>query len=477
MEDIKIRQICFKKLIVLFSVLFFILAAINSISQGFYGSLTKDGLERVEINVINRNAEGTGLIKKDRIEDLKKVPLETVSFMNEAEGFVEANNWGYAVKTVLSGENLDRFYGIRMYRGTFFSSEQHAYGSKVAIISDTLAQKLFSTYGVLGNRINISGKEYKIVGVYINDTSLHSLFYSDGAERVFIPFESVSGSKNKPISTVFIQDGKLQEKSFRTHEVENILRKQKIDVDNYKINDFYDSRLFMAQPLKSFIFIIGIAVIFLLLKYLWRFIKFSFNRFRIKLEEGYFFETISRSKLKILLDLMVVVLFMGAMYGTFLLISFKCIIPYQYIPKNNIFDIGFYTSIIRNAIYRANGYAGYIPAKLEILYHNSMTVSLFLMVCLIVTFVLILQTVKMYSLVSRTTYQRFILLPVSLLAGTTAALIACAVLGLAFALPVKGILILSVFFIFKLFRFDLSKQYKTFHHQKIFHTSLMDYIR
>ncbi len=473
MEDMKIQQIIFKKLLILFPILFFALAVINSISHEF----AKDSFGRIEINIRNINADGTGLIKSAGIEELKKISLEAVSFMNEEAGTVEANNRVFGVKTVLAGEKLNDFYGIKMYKGTFFNNDQHTYGSRVAIISDTLAQKLFSTYGVLGNEINISGKLYKIAGVYINDRSIYSLLYSDDAERVFVPFESVAESKNKPVKTIFIKDSKLQEKSFKVHELENILKKQKITAGNYEITDFYDSQVYLLQPLSIFIFFAGIAIIFLLLRYLRSFLKFAMKRFRTKLQEGYLFETIFRSKLKIFLSLISLLLFFGTMYGVFLLVRFKCIIPYQYVPKHNIFDIKFYSDIVRTSIYMSNEYTGYIPTKLEILYKNSMSANLFMLLGLLVTFVLIRQEMKIYVKASKSLFQRSILLPVAILAGNVAAFFICAVSGLTFAFPAREIIILCAFFILYLSGLGSSGQYRFLHNQKFFHTSSMDYIK
>lgn len=473
MEDMKIQQFIFKKLMILFSILFFALAVINSISHEF----ANGGSGRIEINIRNTGADGAGLIKSGGIEELKGIPLEAVSFMNEETGFVEANNRVYDVKTVLAGEKLKDFYGIRMYKGTFFNSAQQTYGSRVAIISGTLAQKLFSTYGVLGNEISISGELYKISGVYINDRSIYSLLYSDGAERVFVPFESAAESKNKPVKTIFIKDSKLREKAFKVHEIENILKKQKITAGNYKITDFYDNGIYLSQPLSIFIFLVGIAVIFLLLKYLRNFLKLAIKRFRTKLQKGYLLETIFNSKLKIFLSLILFLLFFGTIYGVLLLIRFKCIIPYQYIPKHNIFDVEFYSDVIRTAIYRSNEYTGYIPTKLEILYKNSMSLNLLMLLVLLVTFILIRQEMKIYLRVSKSLFQRSVLLPAALLAGNIPALIICAVSGLAFVFPAKGIIILCAFFIFCLFGSNSSGQYHFSYKQKFFHTSSMDYIK
>jgi putative ABC transport system permease protein len=430
------------------SLLFFLLITIHNISSGF-SSTYKDGYAgRVEINIKSNHEDQVNLIKSDDIELLKRdFPSGDVSYLTEMDGVLGVENVGYPVKAVLSGENLDKFSAFTILRGTFFSSDQYKYGKKVAVISETLAQKLFTTNKVIGNQIKILGINYKIIGLYQNKNSIISLFAADGMERVYIPFDSIAKSDNQTINTVFISDKVLDYESFRVHKLENIIRDRlTINSNSYKITDFYDGLVFTSQPLSAFIFLIGIFSIYILIKYFIKYLRFGLSYLKNGIESNYFLQILVKWKLRILVFFVVAMMILIFIRAVFWLISFKGIIPYEYIPTDNIFDFGFYADIVKDAIYIANISTGYAPTQLESLFKNNLMIIYMLMLFLIINFLSIISNIKLSKIVSESSAKRMMVLAVSLCIGLIMSFVFCMVSGLKYYFPVREVGVMGLFF-------------------------------
>ncbi len=450
MIELELQRYSFRKLIILLSALFCLVLLLNSIAADFGYHYQKDYGSRVEINIKDSEAADGRTIKLKNIQAIINYPLENVSYMNEAETYLKAGNSGYAVKAVLCGENLADFLDINILKGTFLSKSQHEYGKNVAVISDTLAQKLFMTHNVLENEVAISGVTYKITGIYKSENSPFSILSSDGAERVYIPFESISDYKSQTISTVFIKDKRLQEETFRTNKVEDLLKKMGVESSYYKIKDFYNSSIYVSQPLSVFIFFIGILILFILLKYFIRYIKAGMAFFRNRMEGRYFIEVITGSKLRLILFFSGALLLSVSMVGVYYAIRFKGSVPYQYIPPENIFDFGFYGNLIVAAVNNANGYAGYIPTQYELLFRNNLVIVVFMIICLVINFILVKSEIKLYQIVTDSITKSLAVLALSMAVGAAAGAVLCWLCGIQISFPVRYTAILCIYFSLKL---------------------------
>lgn len=455
LDNIKIQRYSIHRLIITLSLLFFLVISINSVSLEINNTYKNDYASRMEINIANNYVDQQKLIKSKDIEDLSiDFPNGSISYMNESEGIVEANHFIFPIKIVSSSENLAKFLGLDILRGCFFNSEQYQYGNKVAVISDNLAYKLFTSHNVIGNEILISGVKYKIIGLYKSERSSLSELASDGIERVYIPFNSVTSEGSQALNTLFIKDDTLKEKSFRVHYVEETLKKTLgIEPNTYRINDFYDSSIYISQPLLLFIFFIGVLLIIMLIKYFLKYLKLGYSNLKSGLKSNYFLQLLFKWKFRILLYLIGVGLVIFIIIKTFGTIKFKVTIPTEYIPVDNIFDFNFYANKLKDAIYKLNSNVGYIPTQMEIFLRYSLLVIYISILLLLINFIAVLSSIKLNKLSSESATNQmsvFVALALSILLGSALSFIFSLICGVKYIIPVKEMLILIAFLSIKL---------------------------
>jgi hypothetical protein len=449
MDRKKFERYVFCKLIFLAALLFFLIIIANTVS-GSFGSMYRTGyIKRIEVNFKNQVINHGNLIKFEDTEKLNgKFMISDSSYLSESDGFITTENAGCAVKVELSGENLINFVGIKMVRGTYFNSYACQTGRKVVVISLQLAEKLFATHEVLGNEINLFGTGYKIVGVYENSKSVISFLGSDGNERIYIPFGSVAGCDTMPIKTIFIKDKSLENEPFRIEKVNNILKSVfGVDLASYRITDYYNAQTSASQLFSVFIFLIGVCCVCILAGYFIRHIKFSYSFFKQCMNNKYFFQAIISEKLKIILLLLISAAVLACIGMVLFISGFKCLIPPEYIPQDNIFDFGFYLDKIKHAVYASNASIGYIPSVLETSFKNTMIFIIGLLICSIVTFFSTLSAIKLCKFAGKSIY--FIIgaflaaLPIALITSFVFST-AC---GLEYSLPIQKVIVLVIFFV------------------------------
>lgn|GEM_PF-3165342 len=451
-NETEIQRYTYKKLIINMSILFCLILVLNSMIAEFqtkYKS-TCDGIFEININSVKTSGDKT--IKYKHIKSMKNLALEKLSFFSEKESYVNGGNSGYTVNTVLCGENFIDFIDIFMLKGTFLSKEQHELGKEVVVISENLAHKLFMTNNVLGNKVSIDGVTYTVVGVYEQEVTPFSILYSDGVERIYIPFESDADYKKQTINTVFIKDKRFQETAFGTESVKELLKRVGVESSKYKIKDYKNSNIYVAQPLSTFILFVGVLIILMLFRYFVSFIKDGFAFFRRRLKEGYPLEVMAGEKLRIFVFITGAALLLASMGAIYWTVRFKGSVPYQYIPPENIFDFEFYRSLIKSGIYEANRATGYIPTHHELWLNINLVFSYALTLCILIAFVSVRSCIKLYRITGG--YSDILSLKVllySLLTGAAVAFLICVMSGLQIAFPVTYIAIMVIYSIGKLF--------------------------
>ncbi len=448
----ELNRYSIKKLITTMSILFCLVFLLNSMVEGFQADYDKKYGGRFEININSLKVADDRTIKYKQIQNMVNYPLERVSYLNETEAYITTGNSGYAVYSVLCGENLIDFIDIHMLQGTFLSKDQHELGKKVAVISDSLAQRLFMTNRVLGNKVSIGEVTYTIVGVYKKEVTPFSILYSDGADRIYIPFESVAGYNSRTINTVYISDKKYQEATFGTDKANEFLKKIGVDNSHYEISDFYNSNVYVSQPLSVFILFVGVLIMLMLLSYFISYTKCGMEFFRKRMEGDYLLEVIVGAKLRLIVffsGAAVLLVGMGAIYYA---IRFKGFIPYQYIPSENIFDLNFYGNLIKTGIFKANRFTGYMPTQYELWLNINLFFSYALTICIFISFIAVKSTIKLSKLAGGySNVKSLTILILSLLIGVVGGFLICIMSGLQFTFPVSYTVILLLYYFGKLF--------------------------
>ena len=452
MDESKLKSYAYARMLPVFFMLFLLLDIAGSVSHSF-GSLYKDGYaKRMEINTRNVFEKPGIFLKYEDMEKLKKrFPSGKVSFMSETNSTAGAGILSMDVKQVLAGEDLELFLDLEMCGGIFINADQHKYGRKTAVVSEALAEKLFGSLNVIGNEIDIGGVKHKITGLYRSRTSLITLFGSDGMERVYVPFESLSGSETLPVDTVFIKDPDQEKGKFRKEDMEDFLKEGlKVDLAAYKVTDFYDSAEAVSQPLSMLAFIVGILCILILIGKLSGILKQGFGAISERSRDMYFIEMLAGGKRHVVKYMLPALAMLGLIGLILLGIRFRLYIPYKYIPLDNIFDFGFYMDIIRQEIYEAGGAAhGYAPTALETAKGNSLAINVFIVFLSAAAFISALSAAKLFKITGGHPGKMFFAAAVSVLAAVAVSFALSLVFGLRFALPVKEEAVTVLFILLK----------------------------
>ncbi len=440
------------RLAFMLSCMFFLVISMHNIASGFRGISKNNYTERIEINIKNKFIDQQNLMDYGDMLALKRYfSSGKVSYMNEIDAAAGYGATLLPVKVVLAGEDFELFSEAEMIRGAFLGRDQHRYGRKAAIISDRLAEKLFTTYDAIGNDIAIGEEKYKITGVYHSSRSLLSFMSSDGIERIYVPFESMQENNSLGIDTVFIKDKNLEEERFKENRTLNILReKTGADLTAYRITDFYTWCAFLEQPLQVFIFFMAMLVIFMLAVYFMKCIIFFSGYLRGCMQNKYFFEMLVTEKARIALFLAALSVISALMGLTLWLAGFKPLIPYQYIPYDNIFDLGFYLEKLIQYVHASNQLQGYIPTSLEMYRKNASLIINLLSVFLAAVFILTVFEIRLYKACIKSPGNLFLLLPVSGAASVAISFGACTACGFKYSLPLKSLAVVIAFLLFAL---------------------------
>ena len=436
-----------KKLIFSLALLLVLVAVSESIAAEFR-SFSENSHEMVEINT-NRADSGYApkLIRYGHISTLKgRFPEGSVSFSSRLDSIMKQGGFSVPVRVILTDESYPTVSGMKIIRGSYFNSSALTYGRNVAVISRELAERLFMSIDAIGNEVTLFDESYVIVGLYEPSKTLLSLLGSYGAEVVYVPFTSYLESGNLTVDTVSIHDRKLGEAVFKQYQVGDILRKElRVQAEAYRIIDYYGSDTIVSQWLGLFLFLVALAVFFMLLGIAGRVLGQMRDFFCAGLKRDYLPGFIRKQSVPVFI-------FTGKLLGlvglSVLLIIYarpRIFIPTQYLPPDNIFDFGFYWEKIKEAIQMSNAMAGYIPTPLEHCFHASSSVGFILLLLMIPAFISLISAMKLLkSLVYP--IKRFILLFLLSIILALAVLILLWASGLIYpAISVKGMAILELF--------------------------------
>ncbi len=457
MNEAKAKSYACKKLFFTATLLFILIIIINSISFNFDNIYENKYSERIEINVANMFENQGKFMNFGDIAALKFWLDADVSYMDEKDSRLGAKGVSYPVKKVSVGRYSEPFLDIKLTRGAFFTRTQHREGIRAAIISEKMAVRLFLTHDIIGNEIDIDGSKYIIVGLYKEKVSLLSFIYSDGFERVYIPFESIPGYENLPIKTVFIKGEKLEKVTFKSEEIKTALpRILRVIPQNYIITDFYNSHRIISQPLSLFIFLMGVWSCCILAGYFINFISYNSKYIRSKMQRAYLKEFLLTRKGYITAAILGGLLIVSAAFLIFKLVNFKGYMPNDFIPADNLFDLKFYVDKIKQTLFQVNRQAGYSPTYLNALQNNSIAGVCILMLFAIIAAFSTFSSIKLCKIVFQPNAKTLAIPAGSILAAIAAAYLLSLILGIKFNLPAKGIGTVSLLILLKMYSWKIN---------------------
>jgi hypothetical protein len=395
-----IVRFAYKKIILSLTLLLFLLTASNCITAAF-SSFAGAYTERVEIN-LDRSGDisGAGLIKLNGLDRLAgKYGSGGVSFSSRIGAYAGNGGNVQPAAVELTDCNSERFMGIDITRGTYFSEDAYKNGRNVAVISERLADRLFMNTDVIGNDVELLGEKFRIVGLYKGSGSIVSMLGSDGADRVYVPFTSLNNAHSLAIDTIYIHDKNLERESFREKATEDfLLQRMKVNPSLYRITDYYGMTAALRQLSDILSFLAALWCILILLKFAAAYIRKNAAYVKNCLKDTYVPEFIKSNMPYLCFFTAGVLLFAGLAACVYLFARPDLHIPARYIPQDNIFDIAFYADLVKSALYVSNSSWGYVPTILE-LYCNSINMlNIILLFCAIPAFFSAISGLKLLRL-------------------------------------------------------------------------------
>ena len=122
--------------------------------------------------------------------DIPSVYIGSQSYIIEGKKEVEVRGLGVS-------HDYPSYEKLKLIKGSFWGKQAQQEARQVVIVSQTLAAKLFNTYEVLGETLQLEGQSYQIIGVYEKPKHLIQTLVDDGEEVIYFPITSTLGSKQK----------------------------------------------------------------------------------------------------------------------------------------------------------------------------------------------------------------------------------------------------------------------------------------
>lgn len=244
------------------------------------------------------------------------------------------------VKPVLVNENYFKVYGTHVSGSGI--TEQHIQNRTPAIvISNKTAMSISLDGNVIGKLITLYDKDFTIVGIYKKpDGFLHEIS-SDIYDRVYIPYTCYDDYVGISIDALAATKGTYSEKALP------LLGLIETDTNFYIENDLAIKHDIIANFPMLFLSICSISITIICLKRLIRLMKSTSKKLCEEHENYNVKAIIIRNKGFIFARLLCAILLIGVPITLLIFFPIKLIIPQNYIPYDNIFDISHYLSIFK----------------------------------------------------------------------------------------------------------------------------------
>lgn len=324
----------------------------------------------------NLKSDEKPLTVKDINKFSNRISFNQISFCSEQE---ETNVKEESVTPVLTNENYFEIYGQKL-NGSGITEENIKNKDNVAVISSSLALKLFFNTDAVGKTITLDDENYTICGVIQESENIINSISGDGKQRVYIPYTCYSGYGNCDINIL----------SYDNQAISAPLIEQ-MDLSQYHPTNFSEK----AKVIKNFehiiFLILFIALCFISLKIWYRICKKLIKDIKENLSENYFLSSIKSIPIKYALLTVASLGIPATLLAIFSLSDFTIFIIPKYIPYDNIFDVSYYVSTVVENSNTVNSLALTGNTYLLKLYSNTFNIAFWL----VIIFVLILSiTVK-----------------------------------------------------------------------------------
>lgn len=325
----------------------------------------------------NLKSDEKPLTVKDMNNLSDRISFNQVSFCAELD---ETNVKEETVTPVLTNEFYFEIYGQKL-NGDSITKENIENEDKVAVISSSLALKLFFNTDAVGKTITLNDEVYTICGVIQESENIINSLSSDGKQRVYIPYTCYSGYENYDVYTISYDNSASSAPLI-----------EQMKLSQYHSTNFSEK----AKVIKNFehiiYLILFIALCFISMKLWYRICKKLIKDIKENLNEIYFLNSFKSIPIKYILLTVTALGIPAVLLTIFFLSDFSIFIIPKYIPYDNIFDVSYYLNAIIENAHMSNSLLLTGNIYFLKLYSNTLSITFWL----VIIFILILSiTLKM----------------------------------------------------------------------------------
>ena len=326
----------------------------------------------------NLKSDEKPLTVKDMNNLSDRISFNQVSFCVELD---ETNVKEETVTPVLTNEFYFEIYGQKL-NGNSINEENIKNENKVAVISSSLALKLFFNTDAVGKTITLNDEVYTICGVIQESENIINSLSSDGKQRIYIPYTCYSGYENCDVYTISYDNSASSAPLI-----------EQMKLSQYHSTNFSEKANVIRNFENIIFLILFIALCFLALRLWYRICKKLIKDIKENLSENYILNSLKSIPIKYVLLAITAFGIPVVLLIIFFLSDFSIFIISKYIPYDNIFDVSYYLNTIIENSNMANNLALTGDTFLINLYSNSFSLLIWHVIIFAIIFIAVLSVI------------------------------------------------------------------------------------
>lgn len=326
----------------------------------------------------NLKSDEKPLTVKDMNNLSDRISFNQVSFCVELD---ETNVKEETVTPVLTNEFYFEIYGQKL-NGNSITEENIKNENKVAVISSSLALKLFFNTDAVGKTITLNDEVYTICGVIQESKNIINSLSSDGKQRIYIPYTCYSRYENCDVYTISYDNSASSAPLI-----------EQMKLSQYHSTNFSEKANVIRNFENIIFLILFIALCFLALRLWYRICKKLIKDIKENLSENYILNSLKSIPIKYVLLAITAFGIPVVLLIIFFLSDFSIFIISKYIPYDNIFDVSYYLNTIIENSNMANNLALTGDTFLINLYSNSFSLLIWHVIIFAIIFIAVLSVI------------------------------------------------------------------------------------
>lgn len=326
----------------------------------------------------NLKSDEKPLTVKDMNNLSDRISFNQVSFCVELD---ETNVKEETVTPVLTNEFYFEIYGQKL-NGNSITEENIKNENKVAVISSSLALKLFFNTDAVGKTITLNDEVYTICGVIQESENIINSLSSDGKQRIYIPYTCYSGYENCDVYTISYDNSASSAPLI-----------EQMKLSQYHSTNFSEKANVIRNFENIIFLILFIALCFLAIRLWYRICKKLIKDIKENLSENYILNSLKSIPIKYVLLAITAFGIPVVLLIIFFLSDFSIFIISKYIPYDNIFDVSYYLNTIIENSNMANNLALTGDTFLINLYSNSFSLLIWHVIIFAIFFIAVLSVI------------------------------------------------------------------------------------